>query len=209
MLLDCKRESWLLFAEIIAILPHPNALSAGVTYSYYSESYQADLQYSLNDLWSVLMLAKIFIVFRSLISLTIYSSPRMIRLCRHKDFEYSFFYSIKCIQHEHPISFLAFVFAITLFVFAFGFRVTEGSVYALNSQAVRPNGFENFSNCIWFAFITLSSLGYGEYVPQTIIARALASLLSIFGLTLNSFLVVAFSEYLTMKAEEIRSHTTL
>jgi hypothetical protein len=82
---------------------------------------------------SVLMLAKIFLVFRSLISLTAYSSPRMIRLCRHKDFEFSFFYSIKCIQYEHPIFFIVFTFIITLFIFAFGFRVTEGRVYILNS----------------------------------------------------------------------------
>lgn len=46
----------------------------------------------------------------------------------------------------------------------------------------------------------MTSLGYGDYTPQTLIARGLATLLAIFGLTLNSFLVVAFSEYLKMKA---------
>lgn len=55
----------------------------------------------------------------------------------------------------------------------------------------------------------MTSLGYGDYTPNTVIARMLACMLMIFGLTLNSFLVVAFSEYLKMKSEEIRSHTTL
>jgi hypothetical protein len=55
----------------------------------------------------------------------------------------------------------------------------------------------------------MTSLGYGDYTPNTLIARLLASMLAVFGLTLNSFLVVAFSEYLKMRAEEIRSHTTL
>lgn len=55
----------------------------------------------------------------------------------------------------------------------------------------------------------MTSLGYGDFTPNTIVARILASILTVFGLTLNSFLVVAFSEYVKMKSGEIRSHTTL
>lgn len=47
----------------------------------------------------------------------------------------------------------------------------------------------------------MTSLGYGDYTPNTLAARLLASMLAIFGLTLNSFLVVAFSEYLKMRSE--------
>lgn len=47
----------------------------------------------------------------------------------------------------------------------------------------------------------MTSLGYGDYAPITTIARVLAALLAIFGVTLNSFLVVAFTEYLRMKSE--------
>ncbi len=133
LLLTYRKQSFLLILEILAILAHPNTLLKGATYSYYSQNYEADLKYSYNDLLSVLMLFKIFLVFRSLISLTIYSAPRMIRLCRQKDFECSFFYSIKCIQHQHPVFFIIFVFSITLFLFAFGFKVTEGRVFFLNS----------------------------------------------------------------------------
>lgn len=76
----------MLLSEIVAIIPHPNAYFKDVLYSSYSESYQAELTYSLNDLLSVMMLAKIFLVFRSLISLTVYCSPRMVRLCRNGHF---------------------------------------------------------------------------------------------------------------------------
>jgi hypothetical protein len=47
----------------------------------------------------------------------------------------------------------------------------------------------------------MTSIGYGDYVPITILGRVLASILAIFGVTLNSFLVVALSEYLKMKTE--------
>lgn len=79
-------------------LPHPNAYCQGLNYRSYHEFYQADLLYSFNDMLSVLMLAKLVLVFRSLVSLTIYASPRMVRLCRNGHFEHNFLFTLKCIQ---------------------------------------------------------------------------------------------------------------
>lgn len=88
------------------------------------------------------MLAKIYLVFRSLGALTTYSSPRMIRLCRHNNLEYNFFFTVKCLQQDHPIIFTVIIFIITLILFAFGFRVTEGDLYYLNAEVVgSTNGF--------------------------------------------------------------------
>jgi hypothetical protein len=83
LVLGDREEAAQLLAEILAILPHPISYFHGVTYTINSAKYQADLTYSVNDLLSVLMLVKIYLVFRSLVALTIYSSPRMVRLCRH------------------------------------------------------------------------------------------------------------------------------
>lgn len=55
----------------------------------------------------------------------------------------------------------------------------------------------------------MTSIGYGDYIPITEIGRLLAGIIAIFGVFLNSFLVVALTEYLKMKSGEIRSHTTL
>jgi hypothetical protein len=88
------------------------------------------------------MLAKIYLVYRSLGSLTSYSSPRMIRLCRHHNLEYNFFFTVKCLQQDHPIIFTVVIFIITFILFAFGFRATEGNLYYLNKEVVgQTNGF--------------------------------------------------------------------
>lgn len=54
-------------------------------------------------------------------------------------------------------------------------------------------GFEDYATCLWYTFITMTSIGYGEYFPITTMGRLLASIISIFGVVINSFIVVALS----------------
>ena len=55
----------------------------------------------------------------------------------------------------------------------------------------------------------MATIGYGDYIPTTILARFLAISLAIIGVVLNSQLIMALSEYLKMKRRESHSHTTL
>ena len=49
------------------------------------------------------------------------------------------------------------------------------------------------------------SIGYGEYVPTTILGRILASALAVLGVAINSMLVISICEYLQMSNQEEKS----
>ena len=53
------------------------------------------------------------------------------------------------------------------------------------------------------------SVGYGEYVPRTIISRFLAAILSIVGVGLNSLLLVSVIDYLNMSSQQEKSFTLI
>jgi hypothetical protein len=53
----------------------------------------------------------------------------------------------------------------------------------------------------------MATIGYGDYIPKTTVGRMLAASLAIFGVLMNSLLVVALVEYLKMKGSETRAHT--
>lgn len=132
--------------------------------------------------------------------MSIYSSPRAVRLCGYSNIDHSYFFSIKCIQQEYPLAFTTVVSLVFMFIFGFGFRVTEGNMYYLNRNILtEKTGFEDYGTCLWFTFITMTSIGYGEYSPISDMGRILAGFIAIFGVILNSFLVVALTEYLRMK----------
>lgn len=64
------------------------------------------------------------------------------------------------------------------------------------------NDFYNFYNAMWFSFITMVTVGYGDYIPITIYGRILSFCLGIVGV-LNTYLItVILSEKLTLKANE-------
>ena len=44
------------------------------------------------------MMAKIYLVFRALVAMSIYSSPRAVRLCTYNSINHTWFFSLKCIQ---------------------------------------------------------------------------------------------------------------
>lgn len=118
--------------EFIAIIPHPVSILNGVNYSIYNENLGVDLVYSVNDFLNCLMMVKLYLVFRSLVNMSIYSSPRTVRLCLYNNIEHTCWYSLKCIQQEYPLTFTTVVSLAVWLIFGFGFRVTEGNIYYMN-----------------------------------------------------------------------------
>jgi hypothetical protein len=55
----------------------------------------------------------------------------------------------------------------------------------------------------------MTTIGYGDYIPTTFLARFLAIFLAIIGVVLNSLLIMALTGYLKMMVSEARSHTVL
>ena len=140
------------------------------------------------------MMVKIYLVFRSLVAMSIYTSPRAVRLCSYSNIDHTWFFSMKCIQQEYPLAFTTVISLVFMFIIGIGFRVTEGNLYYLNSGVLSSKtGFEDYSTCLWFTFITMTSIGYGEYSPISPMGRLLAGFIAIFGVILNSFLVVALT----------------
>lgn len=151
----------------------------------------------------MLMMPKYFILWRTMINMTKYVKPRVKRVCNNNQIDFSLVFSIKCIWKVYPVRSIIITVLLLLTIFSFGFRVTEGKVASLNH--LPNNGFEDLPTCFWFSFVTMYSIGYGEYVPTTILARILASTLAVLGVGVNSMLVVSVWEYLQMSNQEEKS----
>lgn len=54
-------------------------------------------------------------------------------------------------------------------------------------------------NCYWCIFITMATVGYGDYFPKTLPGRIVGIIAAASGIILTSLLIVALSAYLTMQ----------
>lgn len=94
-----------------------------------------------------------------------------------------------------------------LMVFGYALKLSEGVLFLYNPGLV--TGFESYSNCFWCTFITMATVGYGDYYPKTLPGRGIILITAISGVLLSSLLIVSLSLYLDMIPSESKSHITL
>ena len=63
-------------------------------------------------------------------------------------------------------------------------RFEKNSTFEYEDE--KPQMFESFADALWWAIITLTTVGYGEKYPKTWIGKAIASSFLVFGVTFFS-----------------------
>jgi voltage-gated potassium channel Kch len=108
---------------------------------------------------------------------------------------------IKVVRREGPVI-LAAVFVMLLLV------VLTASMGYLFEHEAQPDKFENIPQTIYWAVITLSSVGYGDISPVTPMGRALTVVLSLLGIGIFAIpaglLASAFTDQLRMDREQLK-----
>lgn len=66
---------------------------------------------------------------------------------------------------------------------------------------VAEANIKNFGDAVWWAFVTVTTIGYGDYFPVTFEGRAIAVLLMLSGLALVSVITVTFASWFLGRLE--------
>lgn len=107
----------------------------------------------------------------------------------------------RVVQREKSVLFAA-VFVMMLLV------VLTASMGYLFEHHAQPEAFENIPQTIYWAVITLSSVGYGDISPVTPLGRALTVILSLLGIGIFAIpaglLASAFSDQLRLERDHLR-----
>ncbi|HEX3725770.1 MAG TPA: ion transporter [Pirellulales bacterium] len=72
---------------------------------------------------------------------------------------------------------------------------------------VQPEKFRRLSDSVWWAFVTLTTVGYGDMYPITLGGRAIAVLTMVIGIgVVGTFISLIGSSFLSTMREEARHH---
>ena len=119
-----------------------------------------------------------------------------------------FSYSLKCMFKDHPLKLICFVYFISVAIFAYLIYLAERSI--LTHEGSDPMAAcTNFPNALWLIFITTTTVGYGDYYPQTPIGRVIILFVAIWGTLIVSIMVVVVSNTLSMEKTELRASKIL
>jgi voltage-gated potassium channel len=89
-----------------------------------------------------------------------------------------------------------------------GLAATLSFVAALLERLIDPE-FNTFGTALWWAVTTVSTVGYGDYVPQSTAGRFIASVLMLTGLSLIPLITsVVVSILVSQRTRESREQQT-
>jgi voltage-gated potassium channel len=77
----------------------------------------------------------------------------------------------------------------------FGMVFLFGSATFLVEHGTNP-GFEKIEDGLWWAFVTLTTVGYGDIVPHTEMGRIVAVILMVFGVAVYALMIANLTHYL-------------
>lgn len=89
--------------------------------------------------------------------------------------------------------YLGVLLPLTIFICSLG-------VYEAEHKAVGAN-INSFGDAVWWATVTITTIGYGDYFPVTIEGRIIAVLLMISGLVLVSLVTISIANWFLQRLE--------
>lgn len=112
----------------------------------------------------------------------------------------SFFLRFSMIKH--PKIFFYRLFLIGMFYFSLMIKISEGLIN-------KPESPSSWDQCIWLAFITMLTVGFGDTTPNTYWGRLFSILCGIFGYTFFSILVITVNQIIAFNKSESSVYTII
>ena len=91
------------------------------------------------------------------------------------------------------------------------FRYLTGALLVLSLAAgvlawlVAPRDFETLGDALWWALVTLATVGYGDVVPETAWGRVIGSAIIVMGVTFLAMLTATVTSFLVAAEEDGRA----
>ena len=96
------------------------------------------------------------------------------------------------------------LFVICLLMFSYDLRIYERYFDELNES-----NLGNYLNDIWFIFITMTTVGYGDICPKSFFGRLISVVTCLFGVFLVGLVVVSVTSYFNLEGIESNVYTIL
>jgi len=146
------------------------------------------------------MFAKVIVITQTLIQISIFFTPQSQRLCTLFNIDLNTVFAAKCVSKYYPIGVLAYLFCMSIFLCGYMIRVIE---------RVFNTSFDDLYLCFYYTFITLATVGYGDYYTVTLGGRIIVVIVAIIGVLVTALLCIILTDMFGFSLGELKSFGVL
>jgi hypothetical protein len=174
-----------------------------IKFRYYSSRISNYYYYTLNEWLLLIMAIKLAYMCRLVLFRSEYSDSRTRRVCNMFGCKNDDLYVVKCLLKENPLVYIGMLFIIGLAIFGIMIMIAESPLDRVYSD-FQPHTLQN---SIWEALCTMTTIGFGDIYPKTILGRLICFMCAIYGVAITSLMLVTVNEILTMGKSESIAYT--
>lgn len=193
------------FTDFLILLVQPYPFFHGIKIDQHNTFYDLDIYYNLNDFLTILIFLRLYFITRTILISSKYMSARASRVCDMYGAECSYSFAVKGYMRDFPFVTTVILLISSICVFAFFLEICEAPLNRYPLDKVGGQDFLSYQNSVWCVFITLTTVGYGDTYPRTVLGRCVILLTCLWGVFIVSLVVVALASFLNVSPGEKRS----
>jgi len=197
---------WFILLETFVLLLQPYPFLHSIKINVYDSVEGVHYYYYVNDIFAILLMARVFLLCRILLNNSRYRSPRARRLSTMYGADNDYLFACKCLMKASPFLTVLVLFGASIFIFGYMLRICERP---LNRNPTVVMDFSTYWNSMWCVILTMTTVGYGDFYAKTHFGRIVSFLCCIWGVFVVSLMVVTLNNVLGMSSAEEKALTVL
>lgn len=160
---------WMVIETIISVIS-PHSIFKDITITENNTDFNIKIEYPLNHILCSFIFFKGYAVIRTFFLTNVYSMPRSQRVCSMMGCQANVLFSVRGQFKQTPNTALGVTTLISALTCAQMLRIYERPLSEVSGQ-----NFDKFISSIWCMIVTMSTVGYGDLFPKTILGRILGA----------------------------------
>lgn len=153
--------------------------------------------YSYSEIFLIFMFSRFYFIVKCILNNSSYRDIFSSYFCNKFDTRANFRFSVKNLTANHQWLLIFCIIIPSILILTETLRIFERPY-----QDISLLNFDDFSNALWCLITTMSTIGYGDFVPRTNGGRVVGLLSTLWGGFSLSWVIIVFTAWLYLSPEE-------
>jgi hypothetical protein len=196
---------WPLILEILVCLIHTPPYTDNKTFAITTNMTKQVVQLDIDLLISCLVPIRVYLLFKFYSFYSSWADDRAEMICHECNAEGGITFAIKAELKERPYTTVGALMVMSILIFGYILRNVEVAFM----KDIHEEKFQDWRfiwNGYWCIIITILTVGYGDYYPQTYLGRTIAVIACLWGTFLISLMVVSLTISVEFTSQEEQAY---